>query len=141
MNILYCLYVAYFTVLECGDVCHIFLLISGSFRYSKRMRLFHTPPFLQVSQSIVSMMWPILYATFLQVSKSGTFHTPPFSQVSKSIVYMVFYSLFIPWLFCVNNVVSHSFIITPFKINDSFKSSIFLFSFFLAKNQASVSPS
>ena len=74
MNILYC----YFTVLDGGDVCHILLLIFGSFRYSKRMRLFYKPPFLQVSQSIVSMIMPVLYATFLAVSKSGIFHTPPF---------------------------------------------------------------
>ena len=77
------------------------------------------------------------------------FYTPPFLQVSKSIVMglcksilnMIFYSLFIPCLFCVNIFVSHSFIITSFETNDSFKSSIFLFCFFLAKNQDSVSPS
>ena len=71
------------------------------------------------------------------------FNTLPFLQVSKSIVNMMFYSLFIhvPCLFCVNSFVSNSFIITTFKNNDNFKSNTFLFCFFLAKNQASVSPS
>ena len=76
---------------------------------------------------ILLAFWHILYATFL--------------QVSKSIVNMMFYSLFIPCLLCVNIFDSHSFIITSFKINDNFKSSLFLFCFFLAKNEASVSPS
>ena len=74
---------------------------------------------------IVNRMWPILYATVF----------------AKSIGNMMFYSLFIPCLFCVNIFDSHSFIITSFKINDNFKSSLFLFCFFLAKNEASVSPS
>ena len=52
---------------------------------------------------------------------------------------MLFYLLFIQCLFCTNIFVSHSFIITSFKIKDSFNSSIFLFCFFLAKIQASVS--
>ena len=47
----------------------------------------------------------------------------------------MFYSLFIPCLFFVNIFDSHSFIITSFKINDNFKSSIFLFCFFLAKTK------
>ena len=70
---------------------------------------------------ILLAFWPILYATFL--------------QVSKSIVNMMFYSLFIPCLFCVNIFVSHSFTITSFKIVDNFKSSTFMFCFFLAKTK------
>ena len=77
----------------------------------------------------------------LLLTRCGLFYTQPFLQVSKSIVNMMFYSLFIPCLFCVNIFYSHSFIITSFKINDNFKSSIFLFCFFLAKNEASVSSS
>ena len=62
----------------------------------------------------------------LLLTGRGLFYTPPFLQVSKSIVNMMFYSLFIPCLFCVNIFDSHSFIITSFKINENFKSSIFL---------------
>ena len=71
----------------------------------------------------------------------GLFYTPPFLQVSKSIVNMMFYSLFIPCLFCLNIfcfAFIHHYVIW---INDNFKSSIFLFCFILAKNEASVAPS
>ena len=82
--------------------------------------------FIYCKMWLIYRFWrsgPIFYTTFL--------------QVSKSIVNMMFYALFIPCLFCANISVSLSFINSSFKINDSFKSSIFVF--FLSSNTLSIS--